>query len=142
MINVSCGDIAASGNLSQGPVDRYVLMAQSSQWVRIYRLERSYPIEAVHAHYVEHRFGRHAHEHFVIGIIENGVQQYSYRGSKRTTPAGQIFFVNGDEPHTGEPATRDGYLYRTLCLSPQVFRQLALDSSGVNELPSLDGNVV
>src|SRR4029453_15580869 len=117
-------------------------MMQSSQWVRVYRLERSYPIEAVHAHYVEHRFARHAHEHFVIGIIEKGVQQYSYRGSKRTTPAGQIFFVNGEEPHTGEPAIRDGYLYRTLCLTPKVFRQLTFDLTEVSEMPTLEGSVV
>jgi AraC-like DNA-binding protein len=117
-------------------------MMQSSQWVRFYRLERSYPIEAVHAHYVEHRFARHAHEHFVIGIIEKGVQQYSYKGSKHTTPAGQIFFVNGEEPHTGEPTTRDGYLYRTLCLSPTTFRQLTFDLTEVSELPTLEGSVV
>jgi AraC-like DNA-binding protein len=117
-------------------------MMQSSQWVRIYRFERSYPLEAVHAHYVEHRFARHAHEHFVIGIIEKGVQQYSYKGSKHTTPAGQIFFVNGEEPHTGEPATRDGYLYRTLCLSPMVCRQLTFDLTEVSERPTLEGSVV
>ena len=78
----------------------------------------------------------------MIGLVEKGVQQYSYRGTKHTTPAGQIFFVNGKEPHTGEPATRDGYLYRTLCLSPKVFRQLTFDLTEVSELPILDGNVV
>jgi AraC-like DNA-binding protein len=117
-------------------------MTQSSQWVRVYRLERSYPIEAVHALYVEHRFARHAHDHFVIGIIEKGVQQYSYRGSKHTTAPGQIFFVNGEEPHTGEAATRDGYLYRTLCLNPKVFRQLTFDLTEISELPNLGGSVV
>jgi AraC-like DNA-binding protein len=118
------------------------IMMQSSQWVRIYRFEGSYPVEAVHAHYVEHRFARHAHEHFVIGIIEKGVQEYFYKGSKQTTPAGQIFFVNGEEPHTGEPATRDGYLYRTLCLSPKIFRQLTFDLTQLDELPRLEGSVV
>ena len=127
----------------RGPPFRAIIfMTQSSQWVRVYRLERSYPIEAVHAHYVEHRFARHAHEHFVIGLVEKGVQQYSYRGSKHTTAPGQMFFVNGEEPHTGETATRDGYLYRTLCLSPKVFRQLNFDLTEVSELPILDGSVV
>jgi AraC-like DNA-binding protein len=99
-------------------------------------------MEAVHAHYVEHRFARHAHEHLVIAIVEKGVQQYSYRGAKHATLPGRIFFVNGGEPHTGEPATRDGYLYRTLCLSPKVFRQLAFDLTEVSELPILAGSVV
>lgn len=55
-------------------------MSQSAQWVRLHRLSSPYPVEVVHAHYVEHRFARHAHEHFVVGLIEQGVQQYSYRG--------------------------------------------------------------
>jgi AraC-like DNA-binding protein len=117
-------------------------MAVSAQWVRVYRMEPPYSVEVVHAHYVQHRFARHAHEHFVVGLVEKGVQQYTYRGAKHTTPAGQIFFVNGDEPHTGEPATSDGYLYRTLCLSPQVFRQLAWDITGRSGLPYLKGAVV
>src|SRR3954463_11229976 len=102
-------------------------MTQSSQWVRMYSLEPPYHLEACHAHYVEHRFARHAHEHYVIAIVEKGVQQYTYRGSKRTTPAEHIFFVNGDAPHTGESVDRDGYVYRTLCLGPKVFRQLTFD---------------
>jgi AraC-like DNA-binding protein len=117
-------------------------MAAAAQWVRIYRLGGPYCAEIVHAHYVQHRFARHAHEHFVIGLVANGVQQYSYRGARHTTPAGQVFFVNGAEPHTGEPATADGYLYRTLCLSSEVFRQLASDITNKNAMPYLEGAVV
>jgi AraC-like DNA-binding protein len=117
-------------------------MAASGQWVRIYRLDPSYEAEIVHARYVEHRFARHAHEHFVVGIVEEGVQQYTYRGARHTTPAGQTFFVNGGEPHTGEPATKEGYLYRTLCLGPQALRQLMLDITRRNVLPYLRGAVV
>jgi len=117
-------------------------MTQSPQWVRLYRLNRSYRVEVVHAHYVEHRFVRHAHEHFVVGLVEQGTQQYTYRGSSHTTPAGQVFFVNGDEPHTGEAATMDGYLYRTLCLAPEVLRQLTLDITDRSGVPYLRGSVV
>jgi hypothetical protein len=52
-------------------------MAASPQWVRVYRLGHPYDAELVHAHYVEHRFARHAHEHFVIGAVEKGIQQYT-----------------------------------------------------------------
>jgi len=45
----------------------------SKQWVRLYRLKPPYGAEIVHAHYVEHRFVRHSHEHFVIGLVEEGV---------------------------------------------------------------------
>lgn len=117
-------------------------MTASRQWVRVYRVRGAYDAEVVHAHYVEHRFARHAHEHFVIGLVEKGIQQYTYRHSRHTTPAGHMFFVNGDEPHTGEPATTEGYVYRTLCLRPDVFQQLTWDIAGKNHCPSLHGAVI
>jgi len=117
-------------------------MRATRQWVRVYRLWRPCDTEIVHAHYVEHRFARHAHEHFVIGLVETGTQRYTYRGSSHITPAGHVFFVNGEEPHTGEAATAEGYVYRTLCLGPQGFRQLALDITNRNPHPLLVGAVV
>lgn len=115
---------------------------QSAQWVRVYRLGVPYPGEIVHAHYMQHRFARHMHEHLVIGLVERGVQQYTYRGSVHRTPAGQIFFVEGAEPHTGERATPDGYLYRTLCFSPSVFTELAREVTGRKDLAHFRGAVV
>ena len=117
-------------------------MTARPQWVRIYRLGPPYDAEIVHAHYVEHRFARHAHDHFVVGLVEEGIQQYTYKGARHTTPAGHMFFVNGEEPHTGEPASTGGYLYRTLCLGPEAFRKLVLDIVNRNDLPSLDGTVI
>ena len=117
-------------------------MSAPRQWVRVYRMRGTYDAEVIHAHYVEHRFARHAHEHFVIGLVEKGIQQYTYRHTRHTTPAGHMFFVNGDEPHTGEPVTTEGYVYRTLCLRPDAFRQLMLDIAGKNQCPSLHGAVI
>ncbi|HKW35216.1 MAG TPA: AraC family transcriptional regulator [Candidatus Acidoferrum sp.] len=123
-------------------VDNFCIMAGSKQWVRVYRPCRLYRVEIVHAHYVEHRFVRHAHEHFVVGLVEQGVQQYTYRGARHTTPPGQVFFVNGDEPHTGEAATASGYIYCTLCLGPEAFRQLAFQVTDRDDVPYLKGTVV
>jgi AraC-like DNA-binding protein len=117
-------------------------MAQSAQWVQVYRLGGPYPGEIVHAHYVQHRFARHAHEHLVIALVEQGIQQYTYMGSVHRTPPGRIFFVDSGEPHTGEPADEDGYLYRTLCLTPEVFRRLAVEVGHPNRVPHLKGAVV
>src|SRR2546430_1999191 len=117
-------------------------MSQSAQWVRVYRLDPPYPGEVVHAHYVRHRFARHTHEHLVIGLVERGIQQYTYLGSVHRTPPGQIFFVDGGEPHTGEPANDEGYLYRTLCLNPDVFRQLASAVTNRDDVPHFRGAVV
>jgi AraC-like DNA-binding protein len=91
---------------------------------------------------VQHHFARHAHEHLVIALVEQGIQQYTYLGSVHRTLPGQIFFVDGGEPHTGEPANADGYLYRTLCLNPDVFRRLALEVTDRDDLPHFRGAVV
>ena len=117
-------------------------MPPSAQWVRVYRLGIAYAGEIVHAHYVQHRFARHAHEHLVIALVEEGIQRYTYHGSVHQTPPGQIFFVDGGEPHTGEPATDDGYLYRTLCLHPDIFRQLAFEVTNRDDLPHFRSAVV
>lgn len=116
-------------------------MPQSQQWVRIQRFGGLYPGETVHAYYVQHRFARHAHEHLVIGLVEQGIQQYTYQGSLYRTHPGQIFFVDGGEPHTGETGNEDGYVYRTLCLNPRVFVDLAREVTDREELPHF-GNAV
>jgi AraC-like DNA-binding protein len=84
------------------------------EWSRYYRIGEVDSVEALHARFVTHRYSRHAHDYFVVGVVETGAQSYSYRGSRHVTPAGQIFLVNPDESHTGEAATIEGYLYRSL----------------------------
>lgn len=84
------------------------------EWSRFYRLGGPFPVEALHARFVRHRYCRHAHEYLVVGLVESGVQSYTCRGSRRFTPAGRVFLLNPDVPHTGEAAVPDGYTYRTL----------------------------
>jgi AraC-like DNA-binding protein len=84
---------------------------RNGEWARFYVLDEA---EILHARYVQHRFARHAHEHLVIGLVETGVQSYRYRGARHETAAGQVFLVNPGEAHTGEAATGEGYVYRTL----------------------------
>jgi AraC-like DNA-binding protein len=53
-----------------------------------------------------------------------------------------VFFVDGGEPHTGEPASDNGYLYRTLCLNPDVFRRLTFEVTHRDDLPHFRAAVV
>lgn len=84
----------------------------TKEWTRYYRFGPS--IDALHARFVTHKYPRHAHEYFVIGLVESGAQSFWYRGARHETPAGSIFLVDPQEPHTGETATSTGYVYRTL----------------------------
>ena len=84
------------------------------EWSRFYRLADPRSVEVLHARFIGHRYARHAHDHFVVGLVERGAQSYWYRGARHVTPAGQVFLVNPGEPHTGEAAIPTGYVYRTM----------------------------
>ncbi len=80
------------------------------EWSRYYAYPDLHDLEVLHARFIEHRFARHAHDYFVVGSVEQGVQAYTYRGVRRVTPAGHVFLVNPGESHTGEAAAADGYV--------------------------------
>ncbi len=83
------------------------------EWSRYYVRPQLHGIAFIHAAFVTHAFPWHAHDHYAIGVIETGSQTFSCRGGKHATPAGGLFVVHPDEPHTGEPATPTGFTYRT-----------------------------
>src|SRR4029453_7090141 len=92
----------------------------TGEWSQYYRQAALHDLEVLHARFIEHRFARHSHEYYVIGVVEAGVQASPYRGMRPLPPAGHVFLVNPGEPHTGEAATPGGYIYRT------VYPRLAL----------------
>jgi AraC-like DNA-binding protein len=85
-----------------------------AEWSRYYHDHELHDLEVLHARFVEHRYARHAHDYFVIAFVEKGAASYWYRGAQRVASAGQVFVVNPGEPHTGDPATPGGYIYRVL----------------------------
>jgi AraC-like DNA-binding protein len=81
-------------------------------------------VEVLRAHFQAYRYSRHAHEHAVIGLVDEGVQSYAYRGARHVTGATGLFFVNAGEAHTGEPGDEHGYTYRSLCLDEAQLSRL------------------
>jgi AraC-like DNA-binding protein len=87
-----------------------------AEWTKLYRWSvGGEEISALHARFVSRRYPRHSHDYFVVGLVESGAQSYTYRGARHITAARQLFVVNPDEVHTGEAASPQGYVYRTLC---------------------------
>ena len=112
------------------------------EWSRYYRHPTLHDLEVLHARFVAHRFARHAHDHYVIGLVESGVQAYSYRGARHVTPAGQVFLVNPGESHTGEAATSEGYVYRTVYPRAALMEGVAMESTGRPALPFFPAAVI
>ncbi|MGB6877512.1 MAG: AraC family transcriptional regulator [Silvibacterium sp.] len=109
------------------------------EWSRYYHDPELHGLEALHAQFVEHRYARHAHDYFVIALVESGAASYWYRGAQRIAPAGQVFVVNPDEPHTGEAATRSGYVYRVLYPRAEYLARVAADIGVSTNVPFFKG---
>lgn len=85
-------------------------------------------VEAVHAQ-SRHRFGRHLHEQFGIGVVLQGAQKsLSGRGMVEAM-AGDTITVNPGEIHDGTPIGDTGRSWQMLYFEPELIASLMTDIS-------------
>lgn len=77
------------------------------------------------ADFVTYSFKRHSHDYFVIGMIEDGLQKFSYQRDLFVTPTTGLIVINPGEAHTGESAVDSGFRYRALYPEPETMQQIA-----------------
>jgi AraC-like DNA-binding protein len=94
---------------------------------RLWQVPYLQGVDILHAHYVTQSFTRHAHDAFVISVIDQGKGDFWYRGSLRNSSAGCVGLLNPAEPHTGHVVSDHGWAYRALYVDPDVIFQLAGD---------------
>jgi AraC-like DNA-binding protein len=98
---------------------------QTKEWTRVWH-NPQLDVGLLHAFYVEHAFPRHSHDYYVLGVIKEGVQSFTHRGTKQITPPRGAILINPDEAHTGEAA--DGRGFEMLCIYPTpAHMQAAVD---------------
>lgn len=115
----------------------------SAEQVTLWRTPGQDAIELLHATYVTHTFGRHAHDGFAIGVIERGAERFHYRGAEHVAPAGSLVLIDPDEPHDGEAVTSAGWTYRMLYPDAAVLSRIAAAIAGrENALPAFPAPVV
>jgi AraC-like DNA-binding protein len=107
---------------------------------RVYVRPELCGFEHIHAHFERYRYARHAHAGIVIGLVDDGIQSYTYRGARHRTGRDGIFFVNAGELHTGEAAGEGGYTYRGVQLDPSFIARL-LGGAGIERLAFKDAVV-
>ncbi|MEV4354604.1 AraC family ligand binding domain-containing protein [Nonomuraea sp. NPDC003707] len=79
------------------------------------------------ARYVTHRFTRHVHDGYAIGVIVRGVEEFDYRGTLHRAGAGEVVLVNPESVHTGQAGTPDGWSYRMLYPSIDTLAGIAAE---------------
>lgn len=93
-------------------------------------------IETLRAHFEGHAYDPHWHDSYLIGVTEQGVQQFNCRRTRHDSVPGQVFLVEPGELHDGDAPTADGFTYHMLYLDPHwltrevstVFEEAPVDS--------------
>src|ERR1035441_317624 len=63
-------------------------------------------------------FSRHRHDVYAIGVTEQGVQAFDYRGAVERSLPGQVFVLHPDELHDGRADGPGLFGYRQIYVNP------------------------
>ncbi|MBU1611475.1 MAG: AraC family transcriptional regulator, partial [Proteobacteria bacterium] len=85
---------------------------KTSEHVKIWRTEAIQGVEFMRARYRSHRFSRHFHEGFCLGVIEDGALGFRYCGENLLAPTGSVNLAVPGEVHDGHGADESGWAYR------------------------------
>ena len=100
-------------------------------------------LELLHATYITHSFTPHMHDHYVVAVIERGVEQFDCYKKRHVAPSGSVVIVNPGEVHTGSSAIEQGYTYSAFYPSIDLFMRAVSDIVGRDyRLPFFRNRVV
>ncbi len=77
-------------------------------------------IDRLAAQFLGRPFAPHRHDTYAIGLTTHGVQEFTYRGTRRRCLPGEAHVLHPDETHDGAAATEAGFGYRILYLDPAL----------------------
>ncbi len=102
---------------------------EAGEWerARYWRHPAAPGIDLLRARFVDHVYGRHFHETYVVGVIGHGVEEFAYRGATHRAGPGQVVLVNPGEVHTGHAGVPEGWAYRVLYPMLDVVAGLAAE---------------
>ncbi|MGE8322056.1 MAG: AraC family transcriptional regulator [Pseudomonas sp.] len=93
-----------------------------SNWIDL-KQDADTGIESVRAHFVGHAYDPHWHDSFLVGVTEQGVQQFNCRRVRHRSTPGQVFLLEPGDVHDGLAPTAEGFTYSTLYLQPAWLEQ-------------------
>lgn len=72
----------------------------------------------------KHRFDRHVHDTYSLGVTLQGVQVFNCRGSLHANTPGRVIAFNPDEAHDGQPGASGGFAYRIVHVRPHALESI------------------
>ncbi|WP_286866403.1 MULTISPECIES: AraC family ligand binding domain-containing protein [Pantoea] len=85
----------------------------SANWIDL-RRDAVSGIEALRAHFTGHAWDPHWHDSYLIGVTEQGVQQFHSRRKQHQSRPGMVFMLEPEELHDGDAINHSGFTYRML----------------------------
>jgi AraC-like DNA-binding protein len=101
--------------------------AAPAEAARFWRSPALPGVDLLKARYVTHRFTRHVHEQYAIGVILSGVEEFGYRGVRHRAGAGSLVLVDPEQVHDGHAGVPGGWTYRMLYPSVEVIAGIAAE---------------
>ncbi|TDB76463.1 AraC family transcriptional regulator [Actinomadura sp. KC216] len=90
-------------------------MSDMGEEVAHYYRHPAFPeVDLLRARYVTHRFARHAHDGYVFGVIDAGVEEFEHPGGVQRAGAGSVVVVNPGVVHGGHAGAPEGWAYRVI----------------------------
>lgn len=103
---------------------------------RYWRLDGLAGIDLLRTEASTHRYARHSHEGYALGVVEAGAHAFAARGEVWTAIPGRVIIVNPDDAHDGGPAMRDGgYSYRMIYVEGAVLAAALEEAAGCRAAP-------
>jgi AraC-like DNA-binding protein len=99
-------------------------------------------VDLLNARFITHRYSRHAHATYTIGLIESGVEEFDHAGSLLRAATGQVAILNPEVVHTGRAGVPEGWRYRVLYPAVDVVRDVAAELGAPNGTPFFPSTVV
>src|ERR1043165_8474114 len=78
--------------------------------------------EAVHAQFHAHAYDPHFHDQVLVGVTEQGLQQFRCRRETQRSTPGRVLLIEPGETHDGEAGAEDGFTYAMLYFDPAWLR--------------------
>jgi AraC-like DNA-binding protein len=95
-------------------------------------------VECLRARFTTHRYARHWHEEYAIGVVVDGAEQYACNGRLwHVAPLRTIIAINPGEVHDGSSAAYDGWTYRMAYPAAGVLETLGEELAGRPVRPTL-----
>lgn len=95
-------------------------------------------VETIRAHFKGHAYDPHDHDDILVGVTEQGVQQFQCRRRVHTSTPGRVILIEPGEVHDGRSPQDDGFTYAMLYLP---YRPFAGRMAEVGELEPTSGRL-